>query len=106
MKNKMILAALATGFISCALFSQQAQAVQMTGDLAIAGTAAFDTTSLFTATTVTAFSAVTVQSTSGSFNSVALGSSVTMAASWTFNPSTATPGLWSVGGFTFDLATS
>jgi hypothetical protein len=26
-----------------------------------------------------------------------------MPNSWIFNPSTATPGLWSVGGFTFDL---
>jgi hypothetical protein len=107
MKNKMILAALATGFISCALFTQQAQAVMISGDIAFAGTAAYspDTDSLATATTVTAFSAVTVSSVSGSFTSVALGSPVTMSA-WTFNPSTATPGLWTVGGFTFDLATS
>jgi VPDSG-CTERM motif len=106
MKNKMILAALATGFISCALFSQQAQAVLITGDIAFAGTAAFDTTSLATAKEVKVWSAVTVSSVSGSFTSVALGSAVTMAAPWTFNPSTATPGLWTVGGFTFDLATS
>ena len=26
-----------------------------------------------------------------------------MATPWIFHPSTATPGLWSVGGFTFDL---
>ena len=106
MKNKTILAALATGFISCALFSQQAQAVLITGDIAFAGTSKFDTTSLATATKVTAFSAVTVSSTSGSFMSVALGSPVTMAASWTFNPSTPTPSLWNVGGFTFDLLAS
>jgi hypothetical protein len=31
------------------------------------------------------------------------GTQATMAQSWAFNPSTPTPGLWSVGGFTFDL---
>jgi hypothetical protein len=29
-----------------------------------------------------------------------------MATPWIFNPSTPTPGLWSVGGFTFDLLMS
>ena len=29
-----------------------------------------------------------------------------MAQPWIFNPSTPTPGLWSVGGFTFDLLSS
>jgi hypothetical protein len=29
-----------------------------------------------------------------------------MATPWIFNPSTPTPGLWSVGGFTFDLLSS
>jgi hypothetical protein len=29
-----------------------------------------------------------------------------MAAPWIFNPSTNTPSLWSVGGFTFDLTSS
>ena len=35
-----------------------------------------------------------------------IGSVVTLAASWIFNPSTPTPGLWSVGGFSFDLDTA
>lgn len=30
----------------------------------------------------------------------------TMTAPWSFNPSTAVPALWKVGGFTFDLTTS
>jgi hypothetical protein len=32
--------------------------------------------------------------------------SATMAAPWIFTPSTSTPALWSIGGFTFDLFSS
>jgi hypothetical protein len=46
-----------------------------------------------------------VTSGTGDFSSVAPGTIATYN-DFTFNPSTATPGLWSVGGFSFDLATS
>ena len=47
-----------------------------------------------------------VASTMGDFSGIALGTQALMATPWIFNPSTATPGLWSVGGFTFDLFSS
>ena len=42
----------------------------------------------------------------GTFASIPVGASVAMAAPYIFSPSTGTPALWSVGGFTFDLQTS
>ncbi len=42
----------------------------------------------------------------GDFAGIAPGTQATMAQPWIFNPSTPTPGLWSVGGFTFDLLSS
>src|SRR5437016_1343585 len=115
MKNltKTILVMLATGVLSCAVFSQQAQATAITGDIQFAGETHFDTNSLATATTVitwfdvfhnAGFSSVT--SSTGDFAGIAPGTQATMAQPWIFNPSTPTPGLWSVGNFTFDLLSS
>jgi hypothetical protein len=109
--SKTILAVLATGVFSCALFSQQAQAVAINGDIQFAGSVAFDTNSLATATRVVTwfdingnagFSSVAAGAT-GDFAGIAPGTQAAMAQPWIFNPSTPTPGLWSVGGFTFDL---
>jgi len=115
MKNltKTILAVLATGVLSCGIFSQQAQATAITGDIQFAGETHFDTNSLATATTVVTwfdvfhnagFSSVT--SGTGDFAGIAPGTSAAMTQPWIFNPSTPTPGLWSVGGFSYDLLTS
>src|SRR5438046_5005208 len=105
MKTKTILAMLAIGFISCALFSERAQATPITGDLGFSGGSTFNTTSLATATRINSWFAF-VGTTSGSFVGVPIGSAVTLAMPWIFNPSTPTLGLWSVGGFSFDLATA
>ena len=127
MKNlpKTILAMLAIGFVSCALFSQNASAnrivgglntpaTNIQGNINFAGAVQFDTHSLLTATRVNTwfdangnagFTSVTSGST-GDFAGIPAGTQATMAQPWIFNPSTATPGLWSVGGFTFDLLSS
>ena len=116
MKNltKTILAVLAIGFISCALFSEQAQATSIQGNINFAGSVQFNTNSLATATQVTTwfdilnnagFTSVAPGGT-GDFAGIPAGTQATMAQPWIFNPSTPTPGLWSVGGFTFDLLTS
>jgi hypothetical protein len=116
MKNltKTMLAALATGLLSCALFSQQAQATSIQGNINFAGGVQFDTNSLATATQVTTwfdvfnnagFTSVAPGGT-GDFAGIAPGTQATMAQPWIFTPSTPTPGLWSVGGFTFDLLSS
>jgi len=110
---KSVFAILATGLLSFAVFSQQAQATPISGSIQVAGEVQFDTTSLATATTVATwfdvfhnagFSSVT--SGDGDFAGIASGTQAAMAQPWVFNPSTATPGLWSVGGFTFDLLAS
>jgi VPDSG-CTERM motif len=112
MKNitKTILAVLATGVLSCGLFSQQAEAIAISGDIQFAGEVQFDTNSLATATRVVTWFDVfhnagftSVTSGTGDFSGIAPGTQAAMAQPWIFNPSTPTPGLWSVGGFTFDL---
>ena len=107
--SKTMLAVLATGVLGCAVFSQQAQAVQIDGQILLVGRVTFDAP-LGSATTVTNWFDVfnnvgmsSVLATTGDFSGVPLLTSATMATPWVFNPSTATPGLWSVGGFTFDL---
>ena len=112
--TKTILAVLVTGFISSALFSQQAEATMINGDIGFTGSVTFDTNSLDTATRVNEWRDAngmgpnhsTVSSTTGDFNVIALGTQANMATPWIFNPSTNTPGLWSVGGFTFNLLSS
>ena len=90
--------------LAAALVTSGAQAAMVNGAITIAGGAIFDTDSLATATRVNTFVDVTVQSEDGDFAGfVADGDSVTMGVPYIFTPSTPTPGLWSVGGFTFDL---
>lgn len=115
MKNltKTILTVLGIGVLSCALFSQQAQAVPIQGSINFAGAVHLDNNNLALATTVgtwfdisgnAGFSNVAPGGT-GDFAGIAAGTQATMTQ-WIFNPSTLTAGLWSVGGFTFDLLTA
>jgi hypothetical protein len=85
----------------------------ISGEIGFTGATAFDTPSLATATKVDIWrdangviGFLTVSDVTGSFSGIALGTDATMAAPWVFNPSTSTPGLWSVGGFTFDLTSA
>jgi hypothetical protein len=81
-------------------------ATPITGSIDFAGVATFDTTSLLTASRVSLWNSSFVLQDSGSFSSIAAGTTVNMTAPWIFKPSTPTPALWSVGGFTFDLTSS
>ena len=104
--SKLVLALLTIGLVA-GLTAQKANAVTINGTLTIAGGAAFDTSDLATATRVNAWSNTTVQSLTGDFAGfVNVNDPVTMTAPWIFSPSTFTPGLWSVGGFTYDLLSS
>lgn len=104
--SKTVLAALTIGVLSCGLFSQQAQAALITGNINFAGSVTFDGP-LGTANAVTSFINTHVESGgTGDFAGIPINTPVAMAASWTFDPSTPTPGLWSVGGFTFNLLSS
>jgi hypothetical protein len=110
MKIRKLIAALAlTGGLITA-----AQATPITGFIQFAGSVRFDTTSLATATRVdtwfdvfgnAGFSNVTAGST-GAFSAIPAGTQAKMGTPYIFNPSTSTPALWSVGGFTFDLSSS
>jgi hypothetical protein len=115
--NKTMLAVLATGFISCALFRQEAQAVPITGAITFAGTVTLDTASAGTATAVVAggwhgaggVGSPTVMSRQGDFATFASNvDPITFAAlQWNFNSPAGQPGVfWSVGGFTFNLTES
>ena len=115
MKNitKTMLSVLAIGFVSCALFSQQAQAAQITGTIRFVGGVHLDNVLLGSATTVVNWFDLgfnnghsTVLNADGSFGGILPGTQADMFNGWVFNPSTPTPGLWSVGGFTFDLTSA
>jgi VPDSG-CTERM motif len=81
------------------------------GNINFAGAVHLDNNNLGLATTVvTWFDAFNnagktsvVPGATGNFSVIPAGTSATMAQPWVFNPSTPTPSLWSVGGFTFDL---
>jgi len=87
-------------------FAPKTDAGPITGSIDFAGVVTFDTMSLATATQVQTWNSSFVLQDSGDFSSIAPGTNVTMAAPWIFNPSTATPSLWSVAGFKFDLMSS
>jgi hypothetical protein len=109
--SKIIFAILATGLFGvCAELS----AAPIQGTIDFGGVVTFDTMSLATANRViqwqpfqggTAGFSMVLQS-SGDFSSISAGTQAAMATPWIFNPSTNTPSLWSVGGFTFNLASS
>jgi hypothetical protein len=116
MKNfrKTIPVILATGLLGCGLLCPQAQARPIQGTIDFNGVVTFDTMSLATATKVMQWNSSFVTQDSGDFAGIAQFTNATMAPSWTFNlgtpampmPGPATPALWSVGGFTFDLTSS
>jgi PEP-CTERM motif len=95
-------------------FAPSLSAAPVTGSIDFGGTVTFDTNSLATATRVNTWNSSFVLQDSGSFSSISAGTNVTMAPSWIFNsgtpsvpqPGPATPNLWQVGGFNFDLSSS
>jgi hypothetical protein len=107
---RTILAVLAVGVLTSPLFSRPAQAAPIQGTIDFGGVVTFDTTSLATATRVNIWNSSLVLQRTGDFAnptySIDPGDPATMAAPWIFNPSTNTPSLWSIGGFTFDLTSS
>jgi VPDSG-CTERM motif len=122
--KKTILAVLAMGALSCALFNQQAQAVPMTGTLNLGGAVQFDSSSLNMAHSVNVWfdsngnagHSTVLPGNTGTFASIPAGTQADMARHnpgysihqqpWIFNPSTPTQHFWSVAGFTFNLMSS
>ncbi len=102
MKPPILLTLLA----SFLLFSSLAVAAPIVGNIAFGGRMTLDTNNINTATTVTNWANTHVEITDGDFASILSGTPATFAGLWVFNPSTPTPGFWSVGGFTFDLLTA
>ena len=104
MKLSKTLLAMVAAVAGVGLLSS-AQATPITGMLNIGGTATFNTSSLATATSATFADVLVLGGNTGTFAGFAVGTPVVMA-SYTFDPSTITNGLWSVNGFTFNLLTS
>jgi hypothetical protein len=112
--SKTILAALAIGLLSCGLFSQQAQAAQVTGEIHMAGDVIFDTVDLSSSTAVNHWisalnapeKATTFGATGDFFANIPSGTEADMTHPWIFSPSTPTAPLWDIPafGFSFDLA--
>jgi hypothetical protein len=111
--TKTILAVLATGMISCALFSQQAQAGEITGTITFGGSVNLNTNSAGTATAVTGWhgfggvgNPLVVDSDGDFLTYTTPGiSGAVFATPWNFN-SGPVANFWSVGGFTFNLTAS
>src|SRR5262249_42006811 len=102
--SKAILAVLVTSVLTCGLFSQQAQATAITGNINFAGSATFDTHSLLTATTVTSWINTHVEAgNTGDFASIPVNTPATFTAPWVFDSGGGVggphPALWSVSGF-------
>jgi hypothetical protein len=96
---------LAIGLASV-LFCSQAGARPIVGSIDFGGVVTFDTMSLATATRVNIWNSSFVLQDTGDFSSISPTTHVTMATPWMFNPSTNTPSLWNVGGFTFNLSSA
>ena len=110
--KKTILAVLAMGALSCALFSQQAQAAQVTGEIHMAGDVVFDSVDLSSSTAVNHWISVlnnlekaTTFGATQDFAVIPTGTEADMTHPWTFSPSTPTAPLWNIAalGFSFDL---
>jgi hypothetical protein len=86
--SKTILTLLVIGLVSCGLFSQQAQAVPITGGISLSGTYVTNNGNLNTATSFTSFPFAIVNSVSGSYTGVGtgLGSPVVTMNPFSFNP--------------------
>lgn len=112
--SKFLLVMLASG--SLIAVAPRVQATPIQGQIDFNGVVTFDTMSLASATRVNLWNSsfVIPGSQSGDFSSIANFTNVAMTAPWIFNsgtpgsplPGPATPALWSVGGFTFDLSSS
>jgi hypothetical protein len=115
---KKTLALVAVGLAASALMCQQAQAVPITAgsQISFSGVVNFNhVNNIATATDVDHWfhpdgtadgHAIVTAGASGSFAGIAGGTDATFFNGYIFSPSTSTPGLWSVGGFTFNLLTS
>ena len=111
--KKTILAVLAMGALSCAFFSQQAQAAQVTGEIHMAGDIVFNSVDLSSSTAVNHWisaannleKATTFGATGDFAAAIPNGTEADMAHPWTFSPSTPTAPLWNIPafGFSFDL---
>lgn len=104
--SKSVIAILAASLLSCGLLSQRASATLITGEISFSGLVQYNTGDLNTADAVTKWGGNKVQGADGSFGGIALNTAAIFNAPWNFDPSTPLAGLWSVGGFTFDLLTS
>lgn len=106
------MAALAIALTSRILCQHAQAAGPMVGDITFAGSVSLDSTTVNTATMVTAWHGLAtgdlpqVQSRDGDFATfVNRGDGATFHAPWSFN-SSSVPSFWTVDGFTFDLLTS
>jgi hypothetical protein len=105
MKSIKTILGIVAALASVGLLSS-AQAVPITGMLNISGTAHYDAP-IASATQITMFEdAVTGGANTGSFGGIGAMVPVSMTFPYIFNPSTPTPALWSVAGFTFNLLSS
>jgi hypothetical protein len=109
-----MLAVIVAGLVASALSMHEAQAAQINGTIGFAGSVRFDSSVFQTVHQVNVWHDVNgnlgfsnVAAFTGDFmGHVVLGQQATMHTPWIFIPSTDTPVLWAVGGFSFHLRSS
>jgi len=110
--HKIVLSLLVIGAAAGSFCTRAEAAAPIVGQIDFIGTVSFGdnignvNVSLSSATRVATWISSFVSQDSGDFSSISPGTNATMATPWIFNPSTNTPSLWNVGGFTFDLTSS
>jgi hypothetical protein len=111
--KRLILTILVSGFVTCAVFTRQAQAIAIQGHITFSGGLTLNTGDANTATSVTGWSNTIVESIDGDFASSGLvhGNAAVFVAPWIFAipPNPGIPSFWTVaagGGWSFDLSSS
>jgi VPDSG-CTERM motif len=111
MKRKWLIMVAAAAAVCGVASVAQAVPTSISGNITFVGGVELNTSSAATASEVLAWTGFGgsgspfVESADGSFSGIAPGTSATFSSPWFFN-SGAVSGLWSVGGFTFDLTSS
>ncbi|MBA3543608.1 MAG: hypothetical protein H0T83_04105 [Chthoniobacterales bacterium] len=106
MTPKILRRTICVSFFGCLILASSVTAAPISGHISFGGSVQFDTNNVNTADAVTNWFNTHVESADGDFSSLSANTPVAFTAPWTFDPSTTTASLWSVGGFTFDLFTS
>lgn len=112
MKRKLLIVAAVAAICGVGGVAQAVSSDPISGDITFAGGVTLNSSSAGSADEVLTWTGPggtgmpIVISDSGSFSGIAAGTQASFTSPWFFNSTSPVNGLWSVGGFTFDLTSS